>query len=159
MGCATSYCPAMLCHAMHHSAMNTGFQFEIIWNDNDAFEVRAAAWNGQFGGTADVYVQIGGLAAEGFPHEPSDTREIQFGAVGADWAGGAVSMRFYCKDAAGHAFVEARIESDYSGAHTAQSVHLFAAIEATAVDTFAIELRRLETNLQGIALLRASGPA
>jgi hypothetical protein len=149
---------------MHHSAMDTGFRFEIIWNDNDVFEVRAAAWNGQFGGAADVYVQIGGLAAaaaklEGFPNEPSDTREILFGAFGADWAGGAVSMRFYCKDAAGHAFVEARIESDYNGAHTAQSVHLFAAIEATAVDTFAIELRRLETNLRGIAVLRASGPA
>jgi hypothetical protein len=66
-------------------------------------------------------------------------------------------MRFYCKDAAGHAFVEARIESDYDGAHAAQSTHLFAAIEPSAVDTFVGELRRLETDMDGIALLRALG--
>jgi hypothetical protein len=142
--------------------MDAGFRFEITWNDDDVCGVRAAAWNGKFGGTADVYVSIGQLAEiagrlEGFPREPSDTREVQFGAVGPEWAGGAVSMRFYCKDAAGHAFVEARIESDYDGAHAAQSTHLFAAIEPSAVDTFVGELRRLETDMDGIALLRALG--
>ena len=149
---------------MRYSAMDTGFQFEIIWSDDDVFEVRAAAWNGKFGGTADVYVHVGGLAEiavklEGFPRQPSDTREIQFGAFGPEWAGGAVSMRFYCKDAAGHAVVEAEIESAYDGTRTAQSTHLFAAIEALAVDTFAAELRRLENDLRGIALLRTFGPA
>jgi len=143
--------------------MDTGFQFGIIWNDDDVFEVRAAAWNGQFGGTANVYVAIGGLAEiatelEGFPSRPSDVREIQFGAFGPEVAGGAVSMRFYCKDAAGHALVEARIESDYNRTHTAQSTVLFADIEPSAVDTFAAELRRLEADLRGIARLRASGP-
>jgi hypothetical protein len=149
---------------MHHSATDTGFQFQIIWSDDDVFEVRAAAWNGQFGGTADVYVPIGGLAEiaakiEGFPRDPSDVREIQFGAFGPERAGGAVSMRFYCKDGAGHALVEARIESDCNRTRKAQSTHLFAAVEASAVDAFAAELRRLETDLSGIALLRASGPA
>ena len=154
-------CYAVSRHAS--SAMDTGFQFEFLWNDNDVFEIRVAAWNGQFGGSADVYVPIGGLAEaaaklEGFPHQPSDTREIQFGAFGREWAGGGVSMRFYCKDGAGHGLVEARIESDYRAAHTAQSALLFAYIEAAAVDTFVTELRCLETKLCGTALLRASGP-
>src|SRR5258706_16394578 len=138
----------MLSHAKHRSAMDTGFQFELLWNDNDVFKIRVSAWNGQFGGSADVFVPIGGLAEaaaklEGFPHQPSDTREIQFGAFGREWAGGGVSMRFYCKDAAGHGFVEARIESDYTAAHTAQSALLFAFIEETSVDTFVSELRGL----------------
>jgi hypothetical protein len=111
-----------------------------------------------------VYVAIGGLAEiaakiEGFPREPSDSREIQFGAFGPEWAGGAVSMQFYCKDAAGHALIEARIESDYNGTRTAQSTHLLAAIEAAAVDEFAEELGRLETDQCGVALLRVCGPA
>jgi hypothetical protein len=91
-----SYSPAMLSHATHRSAMDTGFQIELLWNDNDVFKIRVSAWNGQFGGSADVYVPIGGLAEtaaklEGFPHQPSDTREIQFGAFGREWAGGGVA--------------------------------------------------------------------
>ena len=39
-----------------------GFRFEILWNDNDIFQLRIRAWNGKFGGTADVYVPIGAIA-------------------------------------------------------------------------------------------------
>ncbi len=144
--------------------METGFRFEVTWNDDDVFKVRVTAWNGAFGGSAGVYVPIGGLTEaaaklEGFPRQPSDTRELQFGAFGPEWAGGAASMRFYCKDAAGHASIEARIESDYQGMDKAQSVLLFAFVEATAVDTFVTELRRLEADRHGVALLRVSSPA
>jgi hypothetical protein len=145
--------------------MDTGFRFEVIWNDDDVFKVRVSAWNGAFGGSADAYVAIGGLTEaaaklDGFPLQPSDTRELQFGAFGPEWAGGAASMCFYCKDAAGHALVEARIESDHlrdhSGGNKAQSVFLVAPIEANAVDSFVSDLRRLEADQCGVALLRAS---
>lgn len=86
------------------TAMDTGFQFELLWNDVDVFRIRAA--NGDFGGTAEVYVPIGGLAEaakklETFPRHPSDERVLQFGQFGPELAGGAVSLRFYCKGAAG----------------------------------------------------------
>jgi hypothetical protein len=144
--------------------IRAGFRFEVTWNDDDVFKVRVTAWNGAFGGSAGVYVPIGGLAEaaaklEGFPRHPSDTRELQFGAFGREWAGGAVSMRFFCRDAAGHASIEARIQSDYNGTDKAQSVHLFASVEATAVDTFVTELGRLEVDRYGVALLKVSGPS
>jgi hypothetical protein len=68
-------------------------------------------------------------------------------------------MRFWCKDAAGHTFVEARIEFEYDGANKAQSVLFVASVDATAVDTFVIDLRRMESERQGVALLRASRPS
>lgn len=143
--------------------MDTGFRFEVTWNDDDVFQVRLTAWNGAFGGWAGVYVPIGGLTAaaaklEGFPRQPSDTRELELGAFGPEWAGGAASIHFTCKDAAGHASIEAKIESDYVGRDTAQAVILFASVEAAAVDTFVTELRRLEDDRHGVALLRVSSP-
>src|SRR5437879_5351738 len=58
----------------------------------------------------------------GFPTQPSDAREISFGAFGREWAGGGVSMKFYCADRSGHAFVESKIESGLDSAGTVQSV-------------------------------------
>ena len=143
------------------TAMDRGFHFEVIWNDNDVLEVRVSAWNGTFGGSTAVYVPIGGLAKaatkiEGFPRHPSDKRELQFGVFGPERAGGALCMAFYCKDAAGHALVEARIESEHGEAREAESALFFVPVEATAVDGFVEDLRRLEADRRGIAALRAS---
>ena len=76
-------------------AITEGFRFEFLWNDNDVFQLRIRAWNGNFGGTADVYVPIGAIAEaaeklEGFPRHTSDKRDLQFGEFGPEWAGGAV---------------------------------------------------------------------
>lgn len=141
--------------------MEMGFRFEVRWSDADAFEIHISAWNGAFGGSTAVYVPIGGLAesatkVEGFPRHPSDKRELQFGAFGPAWAGGAIGMLFYCKDAVGHGLVEAKIESEYDGTAKVQSAVLVVPVEATAVDAFVADLRRLETDRQGIAVLRAS---
>ena len=140
--------------------MDIGFRVEVVWSDTDIFEIRVSAWNGSFGGSADVYVAIGGLKEaaaklEGFPRSASDSRELVFGGFGKEWAGGAVNMRFYCPDAAGHAFVVAKIESDHDKTHGAQSVVLFVPIEAAAVDTFVEGLRRLEIDEKSIAVLKA----
>jgi hypothetical protein len=141
--------------------MEIGFRFEVRWSDADIFDIRISAWNGAFGGSTSVYVPIGGLAEaatklEGFPRHPSDKRELQFGAFGAEWAGGAVSMAFYCKDAAGHALVDARIESEHGGTPKAQSALFFVPVEASAVDAFVEDLRRLEADREGTAALRVS---
>lgn len=139
--------------------MNIGFQFEVIWKDNGVTEVRVSGWNGIFGGRADVYVGIGQLEEvseklRGFPAEPSDTREVVFGAFGPKYAGGGVSMRFYCADRAGHALVDSKIEADHNSNDRAQSVTLTVSVEAGAVDSFVDELRQLETNRAGSARLK-----
>ena len=141
--------------------MEIGFRFEVKWSDADVFEIRISAWNGAFGGSTAIYVPIGGLKeaatkVEGFPRHPSDKRELQFGAFGPEWAGGAANILFYCRDAAGHALVETRIESEHGGMPKAQSALFFMPVEATAVDAFVADLRRLEAERRGTAVLRVS---
>jgi hypothetical protein len=142
--------------------MDAGVRFEVLWNDVDVFEVRIAAWNGLFGGSANIYVGIGSLeeSAEklkGFPRTPSDKRTLDFGAFGPQFDGGAATLNFYCRDSAGHASVVVRIESDHRGTIPAQSVVLIAAVEPAAVDSFVSDLHRLEADQRGTAFLRTSG--
>jgi len=130
------------------STMEAGFQLTVIWGDADVTRIRVSAWNGLFGGTADVYVGIGRLGEaaaqlEGFPKDPSDVREVIFGAFGPEYAGGGVSMRLHCVDGAGHSSVDSRIESDYDSLRKAQSAVLSLPIEAAAVDSFVEGLRCL----------------
>jgi len=143
--------------------MDIGVRLAILWNDAYLVKVRVSAWNGQFGGSADSYAEIGALAKaaqclEGFPRSPSDKRQLQFGEFGRATAGGAARMDFYCKDSAGHALLEVRIESDRRGGIPDQTVFLVAAIEPAAVDSFVSDLRRLEQGQRGdTAYLRTSG--
>jgi len=139
--------------------MELGFQVAVIWGDADVIEIRVTAWNGLFGGTADVYVAIGKLGKiaaqlEGFPKNPSDVREVMFGAFGPKYAGGGVSMRFYCVDGSGHASVDSTIEADYEQKVKTQSAVLSLRVEAAAVDSFVEELRRLNAEGKGAAHLK-----
>ena len=138
-----------------------GFRFEFLWNDDDVIQLRIRAWNGNFGGTADVYLPIGAIAEaaeklEGFPRHTSDKRDLQFGEFGPESAGGAVSMRFFCKGTAGRTFVEATVESHQQASQPAEHARFFASIEASAVDDFVVGLRRLETERRGIACLNTA---
>ncbi len=140
--------------------MNKGLQIDVKWFDNDLLEVRITAWNGAFGGAADVYLSIGGLREtadklSGFPRNPTDKRELLFGRFGPGQAGGAVGMRFYCADGAGHAYVESKIESDNQIAGVNECVVLPLLIEPAALDSFVEDLRRLDAEKAGTAFLCA----
>jgi hypothetical protein len=141
------------------AAMEIGFQFRVIWKDEDMFQLSVSAWNGAFAGVAEVYEGIGQLDEiadhlRGFPANPSDVREVVFGSLEEKYAGGGVSMRFHCVDGAGHTYVESRIDSKTVMGGTSQSVTLAMSVEATAVDSFISELRRLEKVGSGLAHLR-----
>jgi hypothetical protein len=138
--------------------MKREVRFSSLWSDNDVFKIRISVWNGEFGGSADTYVPLGGLktaAAQlaGFPINSSDTRELQFGSFGPEFAGGAVRMRFRCEDLAAHAIVELEIESERDGKGRVQSALLIARVEASAVDDFVASLQSLETESGGTAVL------
>lgn len=143
-------------------AKEVGFQLDVLWHDEDLFDIRASAWNGAFGGVAEMYVAIGGLeeiAAKlsGFPRDPKDIREIVLGAFGREFAGGAVSMKFYCVDRAGHVYVESKIESESESAGVVQYAIICMPVEAAAIDSFVCDLRRLEKDRQGTAILESRG--
>jgi hypothetical protein len=139
--------------------MELGVEFEVIWCDNDALELRIGAWNGAFGGVADLYVGVGDLQAaanqlRGFPNSPADKRVSEFGCLDRTYAGGGVNMRFHCVDGAGHAYVEITIDSNCTTGGTIQTAFMTVPIEASAVDVFVDGLVRLELERAGTARLR-----
>jgi hypothetical protein len=141
--------------------MQKGIQFRVVYSDSDLLKLRISASNGQFAGVADVYVGRGYMdetagKLKDFPRNPSDVREAIFSSFGPASAGGAVSMRFYCDDGAGHAWVDSKIESEDVIAGTRQTVLLTLAIEPAAMDTFLQELPRLETDTASITNLRGA---
>jgi hypothetical protein len=140
--------------------MEVGFQLERIYRDSDVVEIRVSAWNGTFGGVSDVYVGVGRLGEvaaglHGFPSTVTDNREFTLGAFGSEFAGGGVSMRFYCRDASAHVMVESRIESSWA-AGLPQSVVLLLPTEPAAIDLFVEELRAVESNQIAVARLRGT---
>jgi hypothetical protein len=142
--------------------MDIGFELQLIWHDNDVLNLRISAWNGAFGGVAEVYEAIGDLQAaatqlRGFPNSPADRREVIFGNFDRKFAAGGVSMRFHCIDRSGTAYVEATIDAKYETGGTVQTVVLAMPVEAAAVDKFVEELERLESNRSGTARLRGIG--
>ena len=165
---------------IEYVAMNTGVQIQTVWCDEDVTEILVSAWNGSFGGVTRIYVGIGALkeAAErldGFPKSPTDIREVTFGQfdlrpvrVGqsnVDVFASGISMRFHCLNGAGHAYLDLRLQSENRErtsvnpgerpGRTIQTVTLVMRIEAAAVDTFVLELLRLEATHAGAAHLKA----
>ena len=144
---------------------DVGFQFEIIYKDAHLLEVRISAWNGAFGGVADVYIGLDHLTEiaamlRGFPKNSLDVREVTFGAFGPKSVPGRrVSMRFYCADKSGHAYVDSIIESDYNAANKVQSVTLSLHIEAAAVDAFVKDMHRIGIEKTGTGYLKGAMPA
>ena len=135
--------------------MEIGIEVKYRWHDCDVPELGILASNGKFAGVAYPYLSIDGLAESvrvlaGFPGSISDVREIQFGDFGPETAGGCVNLSFFCKDSAGHAVVEVRMESKDEGSvetpwdRDPQSAHFFGEIEAGAVDEFVNELRAID---------------
>jgi hypothetical protein len=135
-----------------------GFEFKVIWFDDDMIELRCAGWNGSFGGAVSVYEGLDGpqsIAEKlcGFPKTPSDEREVIFGNFGRDPAGGGLKMRFHCIGGAGHAYVEAAFEANREVAGTIQTAVLSTRVEAAAVDAFVEELRAIGIKRAGRARL------
>jgi hypothetical protein len=140
--------------------MNHCFCLKYLYHDSDMIELQFAAFNGRFGGTANVYMEHTRLSEaaknlEGFPLNASDRKEISFGAFGPRFAGGGVRLRFYCKDLAGHVVVEATIEDDYGNLETTESATVVLNIEPAGIDEFILGMRRLESELSGSATLVA----
>jgi hypothetical protein len=80
----------------------------------------------------------------GFPKNPADVREFILGLLGCEFAGGAVSVKFYGIDQAEHAYVRSSIESDTESPRVCRAAMLAMPREARAIDRFVQDLERLE---------------
>jgi hypothetical protein len=144
--------------------MDIGVQFRVVYDDTDVIELRISGWNGEFGGVTDLYEGISDLQdaankLRGFPVSPSDRREVVFGTLDRTLAGGGVKLRFHCIDGAGHAYVEATIDTNCQSGGTIQTVVFAMPLEATAIDAFVQDLERLEADRAGTAHLKGIAPA
>ncbi|MBS1800967.1 MAG: hypothetical protein JSS95_14220 [Acidobacteria bacterium] len=137
--------------------MDRGLLLKLIWKDNDMVEARLSSWNGEFGGTADIYLSYGVLPEmahvfDGFPQRPSDVREFILGDLDGAGCGGA-SVRLHKIDLAGHMAVTLTVlTGTRNGAN--QTVTLHAPIEAAAVDNFVAELKKIDDEVGPTAFLR-----
>jgi hypothetical protein len=138
--------------------MSAGLRVSYLWHDNDVLEVRIAAENSEFRGSAAVYVGTGELIAaatklQGFPRDPSDKRDVTFGAFGSQSAGGGASLTFYCRDMAGHATCAVVIESGYTNPRTIANATLCVDFDPACLDDFLAQLRRIENQHGGSAFM------
>jgi hypothetical protein len=144
--------------------MEPGLTIKFLWHDTDVVEVSIAASNGEFSGVSRAYIdrddpRIAASTLEGFPKRPDDIREVSFGTLDPQFAGGGAQLRFLCKDSSGHAVVEIRIaceaepESNRLSRPT-QSAHFYADVEAAAIDDFVRELKAFDPDESGSAYLR-----
>jgi hypothetical protein len=136
-------------------------RLDVLWHDADCCDIRVSAWNGAFTGSAEFLVDVGGLDVgeklADFPRSPADLHETILAAFGREFAGGAASVKFYCTDQAGHAYLEARIESEAESAGVVQYAIISMPVEPAAIDSFRNELRRLEKDRNGSVILKGRG--
>src|SRR6185312_7221671 len=98
--------------------MDRCVRLAYCYHDVDIVELRVSAWNGSFGGATRLYLAQGELAdtatlLAGFPVDVKDKREVTLGAFGPDCAGGAMALRFFCRDRSGHCRLHITIEADF----------------------------------------------
>ena len=129
------------------------------YHDVDLVELAASAWNGEFGGSARLYIGHGELAdaAErliGFPADMADARDVAFGSFGPEFAGGAMVLNFSCIDRAGHCQLQLKLESDPLHRESQlERVELIGEVEPAALDRFVEQMRTLNSSLTGSAVL------
>ena len=141
--------------------MAPGLIVRVVDFDDDYLALDISAHSGRFAGTARIHADPDELSTfarqiEGFPASPKDEQRFDFGSTDPQFAGGFVSVRLYCLDAAGHAYLEATIEDDDQH-HDEASARLGFLILAAGVDQFVADLRGLPGGGAGEAILpRAS---
>lgn len=141
--------------------MENGFRCEIVRVDADLIELEVAARNEAFAGRTRLFVASGSLEdtatqLSGFPSHPDDTRLLILGAFGPECAGGGVSLAFSLSDQLGRAHAQIVIEADGEVAGITETVTLALGCELAALDQFIGELRRMEADEKGAAVLKAA---
>jgi hypothetical protein len=142
--------------------MPSGMTIKVRDPDDDYLGIDIQASNDRFAGSAEVYAglqELSEFAARiaGFPSNPDDRRQYEFGDRDPSVAGGYACLSFYCFDLAGHAVVEIEIGEDH-GRYGTAIAHLSFRIEAAALDQFVNALRELEKARFGEVFLPAARP-
>jgi hypothetical protein len=129
----------------------------IIWKDNDMFEVKVTASNGRFSGVTEVYDTPDSLLSfaktlKGYPKD----NDILFYEAGKKDSYAYYSMKFYTIDNYGHVGVLVCIEENVSTKFRAEEkdkINLELLVEPSAIDIFQRELIHIAQEQAGNATL------
>lgn len=132
-------------------------ELEIIWKDDDMFELRVTASNVDFFGRTEVYDQSESLSKfastlKGFPND----NNTLFYEAGQKDSYAYFSMKYYLIDNGGHIGVELNLESNVATEYRQEEknkVKLEIIVEPSAIDNFQRELYSLAVKEEGSAIL------
>lgn len=137
--------------------METGLEITVVDTDPDYLGIEIRAWNDRFTGTAFVVAGFHQLSEfadliAGFPTSVPDERGYEFGSRDPHVAGGYCSFRLHTADGAGSTVLDVSIQDDgnrFSSGFAAFSLP----VEPASIDTFARDLRGVESQRTGTAAL------
>lgn len=138
--------------------LESGIEVYVIETDDDYVKLRVVASSGTFAGQADVSdtcesVSESARMLRGFPANHRDTRELEFGNFSDGYAGGAVRLKFFCVDAAGHAAADVTFRDKvyFDDDFRIESAEFRIRIAAIAVDSFVVQLLRMAADVEQAA--------
>ncbi len=138
--------------------MTHSLQIVVTDSDADYLGIEIVASSSRFAGATRVYAALDELTRfaevlSGFPKSPDDERQYVFGTKDVNMAGGYCALRFYCRDAAGHAAVEIEFEDDGRYYSEASAAFTMFPVLAAEIDKFAAALKSIERTRSGEARL------
>ena len=137
--------------------MQRGLTIAVVDVDPDYLGVEICASNNRFAGSTRIYAGLSELSEfadriAGFPSNPQDERNYEFGTRNPGFAGGYCSLHLHCIDGAGHAILDIAFEDDDRLHETAVAKFSFCTLAAD-IDRFVVRLRKLEQEQSGDASL------
>jgi hypothetical protein len=134
----------------------------VVDPDPDYLGIEISARNGRFAGAARIYAGLDELTRfakvlSGFPRGRDDERTHVFGTRKPGHAGGYCSLRFFCRDSAGHAAVEVEIDEEHRRHSEASARFTVSPVLAGEIDSFIAQLRSVEKGRAGEAKLESKG--
>jgi hypothetical protein len=132
-------------------------ELNVIWKDDDMFELRVTASNGRYFGITEVYETSESLGdfTDLLYSFPKDNLTICH-EMGAKDSYAYFSMKYYCIDNAGHLGIELNLEENVATAYRNEEkdkLKLEIIVEPSSIDNFQRELKHLATNQEGKATL------
>ena len=132
-------------------------ELQIVWKDDNMFELKVTASNGRYFGTTEVYDTTESLFrfAQTLIGFPNDNTKL-FHEAGFKDGYAYFSMSFYSIDNAGHIGVEINLEDNVATEFRHEEkdkLKLEIIVEPNAIDTFQKELSQLAKNQTGTAIL------
>ncbi|MGK0236186.1 MAG: hypothetical protein ACI9EK_002734 [Psychroserpens sp.] len=132
-------------------------ELNVIWKDDDMFELRVTASNGRYFGITEVYETSESLGdfTDLLYSFPKDNLTICH-EMGAKDSYAYFSMKYYCIDNAGHLGIELNLEENVATAYRNEEkdkLKLEIIVEPSSIDNFQRELKHLANNQEGKATL------